>query len=144
MGEWGAGGWAACVRALLGLLAGNVKRQGWWAGLTGETWAALFLSKKKKLGLGCCSDFSGSSGTVTCNPKLYSGFLGSGFSGSEFGFQVICPPIYSAISMLLAKDQMIGQSILITGILFLKFSFFFLKKDNYHTEMIQCQQPLQP
>jgi len=46
--------------------------------------------------------------------------------------------------MVLAKDQMIGQSILITGILFLKFSFFFLKKDNYHTEMIQCQQPLQP
>jgi len=50
MGEWGAGGWAACVRALLGLLAGNVKRQGWWAGLTGENWAALFLSKKKYLG----------------------------------------------------------------------------------------------
>ena len=46
MGEWGAGGWAACVRALLGLLAGNVKRQGWWAGLTGEIWAELFLLKK--------------------------------------------------------------------------------------------------
>jgi hypothetical protein len=53
-----------CVRVLLGLLAGNVKRQGWWAGLTGETWAEQFLSKKK-LGLGRCSGLSGSSGTLT-------------------------------------------------------------------------------